>query len=372
MPYFPPFPALRWHYTTGDLLDYILRDGAIRAYRSHPEWHEEFDPSERPIVWFSANQDCEPSLYHHGALGAGVGTPKVSEIAAGLRSQGGLARIGVDAESAPRPWRKFKFDLGWTAERIGLCDALECRRDWYASFASVDFWHWSRVERFSESSKSWVSVPIMDSIYRRPAFRDLSMPMQEGMFRVPNGWLAEAKLGNYPVASLWQRKIAPALEARLPLGESPVHGYEHARRVGLFAEILAWQYGADMFAAVVAAYCHDCARENDGPDPGHGARSWQRCAGVLRDLFPGLPMKALRLAIEDHSLGSTTQAPLIASLWDADRIDLMRLGYELDPLRFSRPEALRLADLMRSVDLGFAARICGGTPAARGDAAQGL
>jgi hypothetical protein len=114
--------------------------------------------------------------------------------------------------------------------------------------------------------------------------------------------------------------------------------------------MLAHEYGADPLSAVVAAYCHDTGRIDDTKDPEHGKRSWQRCAEVVSLRFPTVSLEVMRLAIEDHPLGNTSNVPLIASLWDADRIDLMRFGSELDSRFFSDPRSLTLASILDAAD----------------------
>jgi HD domain len=173
------------------------------------------------------------------------------------------------------------------------------------------------------------------------------------IFQSPEGFLDAIRSRQFPKSSLWEYVVSQ-LSDTIPLNDSPeaIHGYQHAKRVGLFAEILAHEYGADPLSAVVGAYCHDCGRRSNGDVgslTGHGRRSWARCSEVISTRFPTVSLDVLQEAIEDHSLGKTTSVALIASLWDADRIDLMRFGAGLnglDSTLLSDSRALKLASIL--------------------------
>ena len=180
------------------------------------------------------------------------------------------------------------------------------------------------------------------------------------MFEQPLRWLDDARAGRFPAASLVRRFVLPAIGDALAPPELARHGGAHMRRVALYAEILAYSYGADPRYAALAGWCHDCVRTSDGREAGHGWASWQRAEPVLRQRFTDLPWESLREGVVDHSDGRLSDDPLVAALWDADRIDLMRFGKpprlsKLDRKRFSRPEiALDLAATVIHLDFGFA------------------
>jgi HD superfamily phosphohydrolase YqeK len=153
-------------------------------------------------------------------------------------------------------------------------------------------------------------------------------------------------------------EVEPALRGALPLPDIQDHGASHIRRVCLYAEILAYEYGADPLAAVVAGYCHDVGRLRDGKDPEHGRRGWEMSRETLNRQFPHLVSCDLQFAIEHHTAGWTSDIPLIAALWDADRIDLMRFGrppvlHKLDASRMSRPLAMALAERVIGLNLAY-------------------
>jgi len=182
------------------------------------------------------------------------------------------------------------------------------------------------------------------------------------MFERPSEWLASVINGQYPKYALLATHIEPLLSPQLPLPAHRDHGAAHIRRVALYAEILSYAYGADPVAAVAAAYCHDLGRIQDGKDADHGRRGWALCKPILESRLPTVMSPSLQYAIEMHSAGQISDDPIVAALWDADRIDLMRFGRppvlsKLDASRMSRPEAMHLAATVIEFDLSYSESI---------------
>ena len=129
-----------------------------------------------------------------------------------------------------------------------------------------------------------------------------------------------------------------------------IHGKGHWRQVERNGVMLAEKNGLPEEEAVVVrlfAILHDSQRINDGWDQGHGLRGGEyarRLNGTLFTLPPGL-LKKLVLACERHELGETTLDPLVGCCWDADRLDLVRIGAAPLPHLMNTPEGKRLAGL---------------------------
>ena len=110
-----------------------------------------------------------------------------------------------------------------------------------------------------------------------------------------------------------------------------IHGRGHWRNVERFGVMLAEKNGAGADGVVVArlfAILHDSQRVNDGWDEGQGARgaAYARAVrGKLFDVEDRLFEKVER-ACAGHELGFVTEDLLIGICWDADRLDLMRIG----------------------------------------------
>ena len=130
------------------------------------------------------------------------------------------------------------------------------------------------------------------------------------------------------------RDLAAALQAvvaRARLAASPLHGETHWRRVAANALDLAdADARCDREVVLLFAIVHDAARENDDWDRGHGARAAD-LARELNERWLGLSAERLDLlatACAGHSEGRTSADPTIAACWDADRLDLIRIGVE--------------------------------------------
>jgi len=107
-----------------------------------------------------------------------------------------------------------------------------------------------------------------------------------------------------------------------------VHGPAHWRRVERNGLLLATRTGADVSVVRLFALFHDSRRENDGWDAGHGARGAEYAAtlrGALYDL-PDDHFELLRYACVWHTDAEHHDDPTIATCWDADRLDLGRVG----------------------------------------------
>ncbi len=127
--------------------------------------------------------------------------------------------------------------------------------------------------------------------------------------------------------------VEPALVREILRGYalSPhgIHGPAHWGRVLEHGLFLAARTGAD--AAVVAHFAvfHDVRRVNDGSDPGHGRRG----AALARALRARLPLDPAQLdllawACEHHTDREADDDVTVQACWEADRLDLWRVGYE--------------------------------------------
>ena len=107
------------------------------------------------------------------------------------------------------------------------------------------------------------------------------------------------------------------------------HGLPHWARVAWRGEQLAAVTGANPKVVNIFAYLHDACREDEYEDPQHGQRGANHASGLA--LLGHLDLNAheivlLHEAIKDHSEGRLSTEPTIATCWDADRLDLWRVG----------------------------------------------
>lgn len=138
---------------------------------------------------------------------------------------------------------------------------------------------------------------------------------------------------------------------RLPI-RSGEHGLKHWVRVWANAEMLCEVMNVDPTVPCWFAFMHDSQRFNQDCDDRHGYRAarwveqlWHQCEIPIT---PG-QLNQLTHALSRHSDGETDPpAKTIAICWDADRLDLGRVGIRPDPRRLCteharRPEVIRAA-----------------------------
>src|SRR5215210_1159610 len=145
------------------------------------------------------------------------------------------------------------------------------------------------------------------------------------------------------VASFALEPLLGEVRARSTGIGSDIHGELHWRTVGAnglwVAESLE---GAKTELIFLFALLHDAMRENDSDDPGHGPRA-AAFAGELHE--QGLleistsELETLQYACAEHTNGTISDDPTVGACWDADRLDLPRVGVEPDPELFSTARA---------------------------------
>jgi uncharacterized protein len=112
-----------------------------------------------------------------------------------------------------------------------------------------------------------------------------------------------------------------------------VHGEAHWDRVRDNGLRLAADTGADPIVIELFAYLHDSQRHNDGLDRHHG----RRAAAFVASLDGGLlsldaPSRdKLIYACRYHSDGLLEADVTVQTCWDADRLDLGRVGIRPEP-----------------------------------------
>lgn len=126
-----------------------------------------------------------------------------------------------------------------------------------------------------------------------------------------------------------------------------VHGVAHWSRVWYHGRRIAASLGVNPAILAWFAYLHDSQRHNDHRDPEHGPRAADfavslRREGVIVELS-ATEFEYLCEAMRLHSNGHTEAEPALRACWDADRLDLARVGIEPEPKRLCTPMARRRA-----------------------------
>lgn len=132
--------------------------------------------------------------------------------------------------------------------------------------------------------------------------------------------------------------------SRWPEDLGTTHGVDHWDRVAKFGRML-YQEGADMDVILAFAYLHDAERMHNGRDINHG----QRASGLI-DAIRHTQLEALsdeqiaklKRACELHTIQHRTGDITIDICFDADRMDLPRVGIIPDPQRMATKQGAEL------------------------------
>jgi uncharacterized protein len=128
-------------------------------------------------------------------------------------------------------------------------------------------------------------------------------------------------------------QLMEQIEVGFALDLEGIHGKRHWERVRANGLYLAGRMGVDLEIVELFAYLHDAKRLNDGWDLEHG----RRAAEFVRELqgsllaLPTQKLETLAYACAHHSDGLTEADLAVQVCWDADRLDLGRIGIEPDP-----------------------------------------
>jgi uncharacterized protein len=141
------------------------------------------------------------------------------------------------------------------------------------------------------------------------------------------------------------RLILQKIEKDTTSDRKSIHGDGHWERVAGFGRLLAEKERLNERVLVLFGYFHDCQRLNDGHDPEHGPRAAQYIAGFPRKLLGLTAPEAdqLMMACRYHTHECESDDPVIRACWDADRLDLTRIGILPDPNRLFTQTAKELA-----------------------------
>ena len=134
-------------------------------------------------------------------------------------------------------------------------------------------------------------------------------------------------------ASLLTPELVQKILAQYPLPVMGVHGISHWARVLENGLRIAAETGANVRVVQLFAVFHDSRRRNESIDPGHGRRGGKLAGKVRGDWFDlsDQEFELLYLACRDHTKGKTKGDITIQTCWDADRLDLGRVGFIPSP-----------------------------------------
>ena len=139
------------------------------------------------------------------------------------------------------------------------------------------------------------------------------------------------------------RDLIATLREHFQLEWTGIHGAPHWARVRENGLRLAALTGARTRVIEAFAFVHDSCRQNDYADPGHGPRAAEFARTLVQRrklLLAPDELELLVLACEGHTGGRAHEDITVCTCWDADRLDLTRVGMIPDP-KYLSTEAAR-------------------------------
>lgn len=151
-------PSWIWHYTTGEKIGLILKEGMIRQSPN-------VGGSERPAVWFSSNPVWEVTS-RKGRFDPISGGIKQLEMEEHLIYCGGLFRIAIAADTAPHDWHDFRQMSGILPRDANLLRSVAIKwggrpGEWFVSFDPVYQSDWLGVESWRDGQ--WTPMQVSQS-----------------------------------------------------------------------------------------------------------------------------------------------------------------------------------------------------------------
>lgn len=129
------------------------------------------------------------------------------------------------------------------------------------------------------------------------------------------------------------RELIEAVRGQFALDWQGIHGIRHWARVFANGTRLAAGTSGNLKVVQLFALFHDSCRLSEGSDPGHGPRGAQLAHRLHGHLFnlANDELVLLEEACTNHTVRIHHDDPTIALCFDADRLDLGRVGSRPDP-----------------------------------------
>lgn len=149
------------------------------------------------------------------------------------------------------------------------------------------------------------------------------------------------------MSSLITKRLIAFARREFRLDWEGIHGAPHWSRVRHNGLLLAQHTGANTRVVEYFAFLHDLGGHNDDYDPEHGNRAAAIAENIAGDLIDvsGSELELLTEACCGHSDGHTIAGITVMTCWDADRLDLGRVGMRPHPMKLCN-EAARHPELL--------------------------
>ena len=147
------------------------------------------------------------------------------------------------------------------------------------------------------------------------------------------------------------RELLNFLRARFALDWNGLHGAAHWGRVKLNGLSLAKETGANVRVVDLFSGLHDSCREAAGSDPEHGSRAAEMALTLQGKYFEltDEELHLLETACHGHTSSRMHEDVTVCTCWDADRLDLWRVGIRPDPARLLTEPAQRIETIEAAV-----------------------
>jgi uncharacterized protein len=131
------------------------------------------------------------------------------------------------------------------------------------------------------------------------------------------------------------KALVEILREQFLLDWQGIHGAPHWARVRRNGLSLSGHTGANVRVVEYFAFLHDCRREHDGHDLEHGHRAAEFAFEIRADYLrlDDAEFELLLVACRGHSDGGLEADVTVQTCWDADRLDLGRVGIVPCPTR---------------------------------------
>ena len=131
-------------------------------------------------------------------------------------------------------------------------------------------------------------------------------------------------------------QVLAQIQKDTDIWQSSIHGLDHWERVKENGLFIAQHNGADTAVVEYFACLHDSQRWNEHEDPEHGPRAamYAQKHREIIDLDDD-QFDLLQKACSEHTHvlpgGNTVVDATLEACWDSDRLDIGRVGIEVDP-----------------------------------------
>lgn len=149
------------------------------------------------------------------------------------------------------------------------------------------------------------------------------------------------------MTTLITSQLIQAIRKEFRLDWRGIHGVGHWARVRANGLTIAAANSANKRVVEYFAFLHDTCRQADGRDHGHGQRAALFARSIRKSLIKleDDEFDLLVAAIEAHTHGQVHENLTVSTCWDADRLDLTRIGITPDPTRLCTEAGRKLTYL---------------------------